>query len=751
MIKMPKEILALYLKNIDCAGCARTLEKVLQEKKGIIDARINIVYKKIYLDYNPEIISEEQIIETIQGQGYVIKETKALEELEITGKKRNIGTFLKNLFNRKEVYTTLLSGILFVTGILLEFVFTIELAASIVFIAGTIIGGMFIFWKSLFSIKRIDLDINVLMTIAAIAAIIIGEELEANSIVFLFSVAELAETFSVERAKKSIESLIDFAPSEALTIKNNEEVKVLAKDVKVNSKIIVKPGERIPLDGVVIKGESFVNQAPITGESIPIIKSKGDDVFAGTLNEDGLLTIKTTKPYEEIFLKKIISLVESSDQRAPIERYVDTFAKYYTPIMFLIASLTLLIPPLITGDPFIEWVYIALIILVISCPCAVVLSTPITIVAAITRAARNGLLIKGGSFIESLSKTKVFVFDKTGTLTVGHPIVDEIFVEKDHSVEKILQISGTLEKNSNHPIATAIKDKMRKEKIGYLEIENFKAITGKGVQGEIDNEVWIIGNPRLVTEKEFFISDELATAISIKQAEMNTVIILSKDNTVVGVFSITDQIKPHARGMICELKSLDAEKIIMLTGDNAKTAAQVVKKLDIDEYKAELLPDQKLRAIEEMNEQYENVAMIGDGSNDAPALAKAKVGIAMGGTGSDIALEAADVTLMTDSLDSLHYLISLSKKTMNIIRQNIFLAILIKVILFVLSYLGLIDLWMAVLIGDMGVSLFVIFNAILRARGKKMSHTYCDSELCELYETQNTCEKRTKKNEEIKQ
>jgi Cd2+/Zn2+-exporting ATPase len=740
---MTSKILTLGLKNIDCAGCARTLERILHDTSGILNARINIIYHKVYLDYNPEKISKEAIFEIIKGQGYFPEDIQNVEEHQQSQESHRFRFLLQNFFSKKEVYTTLLSGLCFLSGIVLQFSFGLDLSSRILFIFGTIIGGLFIFWKSFFSIKSLNLDINVLMTIAAIAAIIIGEELEANSIVFLFSIAELAETFSVERAKHSIKGLIDYAPTEALMITNDQEQKILAEDVPVNSKIIVKPGERIPLDGKVIKGESFVNQAPITGESIPVLKSKGDEIFAGTLNKDGLLTVQTTKPYEEIFLKKIISLVESSDQRAPIERYVDTFAKYYTPVMFLVASLTLLIPPLITGDPFIKWVYVALIILVISCPCAVVLSTPITIVAALNRAARNGLLIKGGAYLESLSKTKVFAFDKTGTLTVGHPIVDDIIVNDNSSVEKILQISGSLEKNSNHPIAAAIKDKMQKEKLDFLAVKNFKSIAGKGIEGEINNEYWLLGNPRLITEKDLSITDRLTSAISIKQAEMKTVVIVSQGMTVQAVISVADQIKPHARGLVCELKALDAEKVIMLTGDNSKTAKQVANSVGIADYKAELLPDQKLETIEEMNKQYQNVAMIGDGVNDAPALAKANIGIAMGASGSDIALEAADVLLMTDSLDILHYLISLSRKSMRIIKQNIFIAIFIKVILFILSYFGLVELWMAVLIGDMGVSLFVIFNALLRARGKKMPHAFCDSELCRFYETNIVNKKKT--------
>jgi Cd2+/Zn2+-exporting ATPase len=730
---MSRKNLAVKIIGIDCSGCARNFEKKLLEEEGILDARINIAYKKLFIDYDSTLIQEDDLLALIKNSGYsIISENDSLDEGR-KGKKI-AGGFLVKIFRRKEVYTTLASGILLIIGVLLEFLFEFDIASLIVYIFGTIIGGIFIFKKAFFSIKSLNLDINVLMTIAAIAALIIGEEVEATSIVVLFSIAELAESFSVERAKSSIEKLIDYAPSEAIVLVNEEEKIMLAEDVEVKSKILVKPGQRIPLDGEIISGHSYVNQAPITGESLPVSKVVGDEVFAGTLNEDGILIIKVTKPYEEMFLKKIIELVENSDQRAPIERFVDTFAKYYTPIMFLIASLTMAIPPLITGDPFIEWVYIALIVLVISCPCAVVLSTPITIVTALSRSARNGVLIKGGSYIEGLSKAKVFAFDKTGTLTVGQPKIDEIISDSTYSVEELLRIIGSLENNSSHPIARAIKEKMHENSIDSLEVTNFKSIAGIGIQGEINSKLWTVSSPRLIVERNLVISDSLASIISVKQSEMKTVVLISDKEIVHGIITISDQMKPHAKGLVCALKDLKIQNIVMLTGDNGKTAAQVAKELGIDEYRAELLPDQKMEYIEKMKADLGSVVMLGDGINDAPSLALANVGIAMGASGSDIALDTANVALMTDRLDAIHYLVTISRKSMRIIKENITIAIVIKVVLFVLSYFSLISLWMAVLIGDMGVSLFVIFNALLRARGKKMNHLKCDQDLCVLDE-----------------
>ncbi|MHA1305970.1 MAG: heavy metal translocating P-type ATPase [Candidatus Heimdallarchaeota archaeon] len=715
------------VEGIDCAGCAKSFANSLVSQGGIVDARYNIAFKKLYVDYNSEEITEEEIIDYIKFSGYSI----VMEDESADSEKSKRKSFWASLFSKKELYTTLVSILVFGVGLLLEYVFDVKWwIPYIVFIVATLVGGVFIFKKALFSLRRLSLDINILMSVAAIAALIIGEAMEATSIVVLFSIAELAEALSVEQAKSSIERLIDYAPSDAIVLKNKKEIVLPAKSVEINSITRIKPGERIPLDGVIVDGQSYINEAPITGESMPIMKKPGDEVFAGTLVEDGSLEVKVTKPYEEMFLKKIVALVESSDSRAPIENFVDVFAKYYTPTMFLVAILTAIIPPLAFGYPFIDWIYNGLIILVISCPCAVVLSTPITIIVALNRAAKNGVLIKGGIYIETISKAKAFAFDKTGTLTVGQPQVDDIIPHGSMTENELLKICGSLEAKSNHPIAKALHLKLAEEELDLYNVEDFNSIAGKGIEGKIDGNLWIVGNPRLLIEREITMSDELATSLSHLQYERKTVIAIADHEDVVGLISISDKLKPHAKGIICELKALNIEKTIMLTGDNSKTAAIIAEELGVDEYRAELLPNQKMDMIDELREEFGEIVMIGDGINDAPALAAADVGIAMGVSGSDIALETADIALMTDRLDSMHYLVTLSRKSMNIIIQNIILAILIKVVLFVLSYMGFVSLWMAVLIGDMGVSLLVIFNAILRAKGKKMTHLFCDATLC---------------------
>lgn len=736
---MTNQKLTLKIIGIDCAGCAKNFEKKLLALNGMLDARVNIIFKRLYLEFDPGKLEFTKIEDFVKKSGYSVYEE--IED-ESTGKisdRKHKQSILRLLTKKKSFYTTIVAGLLLLIGGLLEFVIPLNLPertknipARVILIIATLIGGIFIFRKAFYSIRNLNIDINILMSVAAIAAIIIGEDIEAASIVFLFSIAEIAEEISIESARNSIERLIDYAPSTSTILTSDGEQIVQADEVEPRTKIIVKSGDRIPLDGIVVSGKSYVNQAPITGESWPALKTKDSTVYAGTLCEDGTLTIETTKRYEDIFLKKIVELVENSDQRAPIDRYIDTFAKYYTPIMFLIASLTLLIPPLVIPEAiFLDWVKISLVILVISCPCAVVLSTPIAIVTAISKSARNGVLIKGGSYLEILSKTDVYAFDKTGTLTIGHPEVVDIITNESVKRDELLKICGSLEMNSKHPIAKAIREKMLEENIKPYDVSNFKTIAGMGIKGDINGQTWLAGNYRLIQENELKVNSELAAEIAIKQQERKSIVIISNSKEVFGIISVWDQLKPHAKGLVVELRELGIKKSIMLTGDNSKTAAEIARELTIDDYYAELLPDQKMDLIDNLYADYGHIAMIGDGINDAPALAHANVGIAMGASGSDIALESADIALMTDSFESLHYLITISRKVMRIIKENITIAIIIKLILFVLSYLGLIDLWMAVLIGDMGVSLFVIFNSILRVKGKKMTHTYCDDAVCD--------------------
>ncbi|NHJ46936.1 MAG: cation-translocating P-type ATPase [Asgard group archaeon] len=710
--------------GLDCAGCAKGLEDKLLKQKGIEDVRINLAYKKIYISYSSE-ITEELVIKQIEKSGYSVYN-------EIETDERKTQNLAKMIFKRREFYTLLVSIILFTIGLFLEFLTDFDIATLVLLICSTIIGGVFIFRKALYSIRNLNLDINFLMTLAAIAALIINEAIEAASIVILFSVAELIESLTIERSKRTIEQLISFAPIEATLLTKDGELIVPAKEVKVGQHIIVKAGDRIPLDGIISKGEASINQAAITGESMPALKTIDAEVYGGTLCENGTLEIEITKTYDNIFIRKIVELVESADQRAPIESFVNVFAKYYTPIMLLIASITLLVPPLITGDPFIEWVYIALVIIVISCPCAVVLSTPITIVTAINKSAKNGVLIKGGTFIEALSKTKVFAFDKTGTLTMGHPQVVEIITSDDFSDDQLIRISGSLEMESKHPIAKAIIEEMHKREIDALKVQNLSTLVGIGLEGIINGKKWLLGSYRIINNYDLKIDEELSTKIALLQSEQKSIVVLSDTRKVVGILAIRDELKPHAKGFISELKNLKIDKTIMLTGDTTKTAAVMADELNLDEYRAELLPDQKMDILDDLANEYGHIAMLGDGINDAPALAHAPVGIALGASGSDIAIESADIALMTDSFESLHYLISISRKAMRIIIQNIIIAILIKIVLFVLAYFGLIELWMAVLIGDMGVSLFVIFNAVLRVRGKKMTHEYCSDDVCEI-------------------
>jgi len=485
--------------------------------------------------------------------------------------------------------------------------------------------------------------------------------------------------------------------------------------INVNDIIIVKPGDRIPLDGIVINGGSSVNQAPITGESMPVAKIKGDKVFAGTINEEGYLEIKVTKKSNQTIISKIVKLVEKAQKKkSKTEVFIDKFAKYYTPIVIISAFLLATIPPLIFGLKFNEWFYRSLVLLVISCPCALAISTPVSMVSGITSAARNGVIIKGGDHLEEIRKTKVMVFDKTGTLTEGRPEVSDIVALNKYSKKELLQIATSLESKSKHPIAKAIIQSAEKRKVKLTNISEFKSIAGKGLKGKIKRKWFYIGTKSFFNDVKIKFPKKL---IEKFENQGKTIVLIGNKDHIVGIITLMDKIRRGSRKTINELKHKEI-KTVMLTGDNERAAKAIAQKLKIDEYYSELLPEDKVKIIDQLRKEHEHIAMIGDGVNDAPALAKAHVGIAMGAVGSDIAIETADIALMHDDISKVNYLIDLSNKTMSVVKQNVTLSILVKSSFVILAVPGIVTLWMAVAFGDMGLSLAVILNALRIGRKK---------------------------------
>ncbi|WP_372869744.1 heavy metal translocating P-type ATPase, partial [Planomicrobium okeanokoites] len=477
------------------------------------------------------------------------------------------------------------------------------------------------------------------------------------------------------------------------------------------------PGQKLAMDGEVAKGTSSINQAAITGESVPVHKAVGDEVFAGTLNEEGALEVRVTKRSEDTTIAKIIHLVEEAQaERAPSQQFVDKFAKYYTPAILVISLLVAVLPPLLFGGEWSEWVYRGLAVLVVGCPCALVISTPVAIVTAIGNAARNGVLIKGGIHLEETGRLNVIAFDKTGTLTQGTPEVTDIVSLSNMSVDEILKTAASIEKMSQHPLASAILRKAEKSSIELTEVENFQSITGKGAKAEIKDQTYYIGSPNLFAET-LKVSSDIQKEVETLQAVGKTVMLLGSRDEVKGYIAVADQIRPSSSTIIQKLYDLGIQKTIMLTGDNQLAANAIGKQLNLTDVQSDLMPEDKLATIKSLREQFGKVAMVGDGVNDAPALASSTVGIAMGGAGTDTALETADIALMADDLDKLPYTIGLSRKTLAIIYQNVAFALGLKVLALLLIIPGWLTLWMAIF-ADMGATLIVVLNSLRLMKSK---------------------------------
>lgn len=536
-------------------------------------------------------------------------------------------------------------------------------------------------------------------------------------VVILFAISESLESYSMDKARQSIHSLMDIAPNEALIRCNGEEMNISVEDIQIDDIMVVKPGQKLAMDGVIVKGSSALNESAITGESVPVTKSQNNEVFAGTLNEEGLLEVKVTKRVEDTTIAKIIHLVEEAQaERAPSQAFIDKFAKYYTPAIILIAIAIVLIPPLFFNGDWSTWIYQGLAVLVVGCPCALVISTPVSIVTAVGNAAKNGVLIKGGIYLEKLGRLGAIAFDKTGTLTRGVPeVTDFLALEGDHDRE-MLAVMASIEKGSEHPLATAIIRKAKQDQIDSVNIEDFQAITGKGVKALIDGKQYYVGSPNLFSEMDT-VTEEMTIKIKELQHQGKTVMLLGTEQELLAMVAVADQVRKTSKEVLKKLHNMGVKKTIMLTGDNNATAEAIGKEVGIAEVKSELLPQEKLDYIKNLRKEYDNVAMVGDGVNDAPALAASTVGIAMGGAGTDTALETADVALMADDLKKLPYTTKLSRKALNIIKQNITFALGIKVVALLLIIPNWLTLWMAIF-ADMGATLIVTLNG-LRLLGVK--------------------------------
>lgn len=618
-----------------------------------------------------------------------------------------------------------LSGIAIVVAVALHSWLATDLAAAfgaeataapwvvrIVYALAIVSGAWFVAPKAWYAVRRLRPDMNLLMMIAVVGAVLIGEWFEAAAVAFLFSLSLLLESWSVGRARRAMAALMDLAPP-TVRLRNDsgEESLVSPEEVPVGATFIVKPGERIPLDGDVLEGSSHVNQAPITGESEPVAKQAGESVFAGTINGDGALVIRSAKPVGETTLANIIRLVgEAHSRKAPSEQWVEKFARVYTPTVMAMALAVLLVPPLLFSGSWEYWFYNALVLLVIACPCALVISTPVSVVAALTAAARQGVLVKGGVFIEAPAKLQAIAFDKTGTLTQGKPTVVEVVSLNGYSDAELLERALALESRSEHPLAHAIVEYAAQNGINVPPAENFQVIPGKGAEGHIGGRLFWLGSHRYLEERR-----QETPAVHERLEQMSgagrSVVVVGNEKHVCGLIALADTIRPTTRETLVRLREAGIQHLIMLTGDNAATARAISEEVGLTEFRAELLPEDKIAAIEDLVARYGNVAMVGDGVNDAPALARASVGIAMGAAGTDAAIETADIALMTDDVSRLPWLVYHSRRTLSVIRQNVAFSLAIKALFVGLTLFGMASLWAAIA-ADMGASLLVIFNGL---------------------------------------
>lgn len=688
------------IEGLSCTNCAGKFEKNVKQLPGVTSATVNFGASKISVEGQTTI---EELEEAGAFENLIIRDDQENDE-QVRSKesfiKRNIALIISLGFILVAVISQLSLG-------------EDHLLTKALYILAIIIGGFDLFKEGFSDLIKLDFSMESLMTIAIIGAAFIGEWAEGSIVVILFAISEALERFSMDKARQSIRSLMDIAPKEALIRRNNVEQLVSVDKIDIDDIMIIKPGQKIAMDGLVINGHSSVNQAAITGESVPVEKQLDDEVFAGTLNEEGVLEVKVTKKVTDTTIAKIIHLVEEAQgERAPAQAFVDKFAKYYTPFIIIMALLIVVVPPLFFGGDWNKWLYQGLSILVVGCPCSLVISTPVSIVSAIGNAAKNGVLVKGGVYLEEIGHLRAIAFDKTGTLTKGKPVVTDFIATSSETDINYLSIISSLESLSQHPLASAILNEANKTNVDYksIQIEDFQSITGKGLTGIHQNIRYYIGSPKLFSAS---VIEETAVKVQYRQFQEQgkTAMYFGTDEQILGVIAVADEVRDSSAAVISELHKLSIEHTIMLTGDNTKTAESIGKQLGVTEIKGDLMPQEKLDSIKALRTTYNKVAMVGDGINDAPALAASTVGIAMGGAGTDTALETADVALMGDDLQKLPFIVRLSRQTLKVIKQNITFSLGIKLLALLLVIPGWLTLWIAI-VADMGATLLVTLNGL---------------------------------------
>ena len=741
--------------DMDCTSCAGKIENALDQRAGVFSYSTQPTTGTVTVTHDSDTVTQTALVGVIEGAGYAVEGTRTEGSTDRAARPREEPNAVWRSTRAFKIYT----GAAFLTlGLVIEFLLpslNIVVAnglgqeivlTELLYIIGIAAGGETILRNGYYSARNLSLDIDLLMSLgvlgAVVASLVFGESLyfEGGTLAVLFSFAQLMERYSMGRARSSLDELMDLAPETATVRRDGEERTLHVDDLQIGDVVIVRPGEKIPMDGDVLEGESAVNQAPITGESVPVDKTEDEEVYAGTINEEGYLEVRVTSTAAENTIARIIEMVEDA-QRAKTdhERFVDRFASKYTPVVVSLAIALVFVQPLVFSATWRTGFVQGLTLLVLACPCAMVISTPVSVVSGITSAAKNGVLIKSGPDLEAMGEVDVVAIDKTGTLTKGELTVTDVVPLNGGTREEVLRDARSLEARSEHSIATAIVNAAVEEEIDERSPTTFESLTGKGVTGELDGERYYVGKPELFEELGFDLGhvhvatdggvaaaaqacdhgqylDLMAETVPRLQNEGKTVVFVGTTNRILGVIGVADEVRPGAHQAVEQLHAQGIERIVMLTGDNEGTARAIAEQVGIDEYRAELLPDEKVSAIEDLIEQSDGVAMVGDGVNDAPALATATVGIAMGTAGTDTALETADIALLSDDLTKLPYLSALSREATAVIEQNIWGSIGVKTLLAIGVPFGLVSVIAAVVIGDMGMSIGVTANAMRLSR-----------------------------------
>jgi Cd2+/Zn2+-exporting ATPase len=692
-------VITLQIEGMDCSCEANLIEKKLGSLAGVESYDVNAVSSQARVTYDQSSVAVEDIIRSIAETGMNASATRT---------ERQRSTWWKE----KQQLALYGCGILIIVSFTLMLLGVPEVATDAIFALAVLVGVFYPARKALIALRNLTPTIHLLMLIGAGGAMLLGMWYEAAILIFVYSLGDVLESYAVDKARGAIKSLVDMMPKEALVHKDGQDVMMRTEDIGIGDIVVVRPGERIPVDGSIIQGGSYVDQAAITGEPIPVRKQIDDEVFAGTINQDGSLEVKVGKPASETMLSKIICSVEEAQaDKTSYQTFSDNFGKYYTPIMLLLGVLVATLPPLFFGAAWRPFILRGLVVFVVSCSCGLALSVPVAVVAGMANAARNGTVFKGGKYLEIVNKVKVIAFDKTGTLTIGRPEVTDVRALNGFMEEHLLNLAASIESRSGHPVAAAIvrRAKENDDFSGLTPVEDFQETAGMGVMAKVDGQPYVVSNSRFQQEMGIP-TDQIQEDITALENEGKTVVLVSAEGIPVGLLAIADKVRPGAKEALQRLKDAGI-RTVMLTGDNKHSAEAIALMTGVDEYYAQLLPDEKVEVIRKLKDKYGTVAMVGDGINDAPAMAVSDVGIAMGAAGSDIAIEAGDVVLMSDDLSRIGYLRELSSHAVRNIRQNITVSMINIAFMVTMALLGYLGLVSGLLLNEASAVL-VIVNAL---------------------------------------